>query len=82
MSLRSPAARVVITAMEISVGNSSYPTPAIEQNSHDYRPLGIGYANLGALLMSRGLAYDSTKPATFPPLLLLCCRASLITSRL
>lgn len=53
------ANEVVITAMEIIVGNSVYPTPAIEQNSHDYRPLGIGYANLGALLMSRGLAYDS-----------------------
>lgn len=55
----SHASRIVITAMEILVGNSSYPTPAIEQNSHDYRPLGIGYANLGALLMCRGLAYDS-----------------------
>jgi ribonucleoside-diphosphate reductase alpha chain len=53
------ANEIVITAMEIIVGNSSYPTPAIEQNSYDYRPLGIGYANLGALLMSRGLAYDS-----------------------
>ncbi|TAL19239.1 vitamin B12-dependent ribonucleotide reductase [Patescibacteria group bacterium] len=53
------AARIMITAMEIIVGNSSYPTPAIEQNSHDFRALGIGYANLGALLMSRGLAYDS-----------------------
>ena len=59
------AARVVITAMEISVGNSSYPTPAIEQNSHDYRPLGIGYANLGALLMSRGMAYDSDEARNF-----------------
>lgn len=53
------ASSVIITAMEIAVGNSSYPTPAIEQNSFDYRPLGIGFANLGALLMSRGLAYDS-----------------------
>ncbi len=53
------ANEIMITAMEIAVGNSSYPTPAIEQNSYDYRPLGIGYANLGALLMSRGLAYDS-----------------------
>jgi ribonucleoside-diphosphate reductase alpha chain len=53
------ANEIIITAMEIVVGNSVYPTPAIEQNSHDYRPLGIGYANLGALLMSRGLAYDS-----------------------
>jgi ribonucleoside-diphosphate reductase alpha chain len=50
---------VVITAMEIEVGFSSYPTPAITQNSYDYRPLGIGYANLGALLMSYGLPYDS-----------------------
>ena len=53
------ANEIMITAMEILVGCSSYPTPAIEQNSFDYRPLGIGYANLGALLMSRGLAYDS-----------------------
>ncbi len=53
------AIQVTLTAMEISVDNSSYPTPAITQNSHDYRPLGLGYANLGALLMSRGLAYDS-----------------------
>ena len=53
------AIQVTITAMEISVDNSSYPTAAITQNSHDYRPLGLGYANLGALLMARGLAYDS-----------------------
>ncbi|HPU85941.1 MAG TPA: LAGLIDADG family homing endonuclease [Candidatus Latescibacteria bacterium] len=53
------AIRVVITAQEILVGNASYPTPAIERNSHDYRPLGLGYANLGALLMARGLPYDS-----------------------
>jgi ribonucleoside-diphosphate reductase alpha chain len=53
------AARLTITAQEILVDNASYPTPQIEENSHRYRPLGIGYANLGALLMSRGLAYDS-----------------------
>lgn len=53
------ATEVIITAMEIIIGNSKYPTPAIEENSHDFRPLGIGFANLGALLMSRGLAYDS-----------------------
>jgi ribonucleoside-diphosphate reductase alpha chain len=53
------AVEVMITAQEILVDNSSYPTPAITQNSYDYRPLGLGYANLGALLMSRGLAYDS-----------------------
>ena len=53
------AVQVTITAMEIEVDNASYPTPAITQNSYDYRPLGLGYANLGALLMARGLAYDS-----------------------
>jgi ribonucleoside-diphosphate reductase alpha chain len=53
------AVHVTISAMEIWVDNASYPTPAIEKNSHAYRPLGLGYANLGALLMSRGLPYDS-----------------------
>ena len=53
------ACRVMITAQEILVDNSSYPTPAIAKNSYAYRPLGLGYANLGALLMSRGLPYDS-----------------------
>src|SRR5688572_29212605 len=53
------ACRTLLTAQEIIVPNSSYPTKAIERNSHDYRPLGLGYANLGALLMSRGLPYDS-----------------------
>src|SRR5262245_12364661 len=53
------ACKVFITAQEILVDNASYPTPSIGRNSHDYRPLGLGYANLGALLMSRGLPYDS-----------------------
>ncbi|HXE81079.1 MAG TPA: vitamin B12-dependent ribonucleotide reductase [Vicinamibacterales bacterium] len=53
------AVRVFITAQEIIVDNASYPTKAIEKNSHAFRPLGLGYANLGALLMSRGLPYDS-----------------------
>ena len=53
------ASRITITAQEIMVDNASYPTPQIEENSHRFRPLGLGYANLGALLMSRGLAYDS-----------------------
>jgi ribonucleoside-diphosphate reductase alpha chain len=53
------ACRTLITAQEILVDNASYPTPMIEKNSHDYRPLGLGYANLGVLLMDRGLAYDS-----------------------
>ncbi|HZR22222.1 MAG TPA: vitamin B12-dependent ribonucleotide reductase [Vicinamibacterales bacterium] len=53
------AIRTLITAQEIIVDNASYPTPSIGKNSHAYRPLGLGYANLGALLMSRGLPYDS-----------------------
>jgi ribonucleoside-diphosphate reductase alpha chain len=50
---------VVITAQEILVDFASYPTPRIDKNSHKFRPLGLGYANLGALLMARGLPYDS-----------------------
>lgn len=53
------ACRATILAQEIVVDFASYPTPLIEKNSHEYRPLGIGYANLGALLMSMGLPYDS-----------------------
>ncbi|MBC8102877.1 MAG: vitamin B12-dependent ribonucleotide reductase, partial [Cytophagales bacterium] len=53
------AVRITITAQEIMVGNAAYPTDKITVNSFDYRPLGLGYANLGALLMARGLAYDS-----------------------
>jgi ribonucleoside-diphosphate reductase alpha chain len=53
------AVDLTILAQEILVSNAKYPTPAIEKNSHDYRPLGIGYANLGALLMASGVAYDS-----------------------
>ncbi|MEQ1910488.1 MAG: vitamin B12-dependent ribonucleotide reductase [Vicinamibacterales bacterium] len=51
--------RTLITAQEIIVDNASYPSEMIGKNSHAYRPLGLGYANLGALLMSRGLPYDS-----------------------
>jgi ribonucleoside-diphosphate reductase alpha chain len=53
------AVRVLITAMEIIVDNSSYPREEIAKNSHLFRTLGLGYANLGALIMSRGLPYDS-----------------------
>ena len=56
---------VTITAQEILVDNAGYPTPKIEENSHRFRPLGLGYANLGALLMSRGLAYDSDEGRNF-----------------
>ncbi len=51
--------RVLIAAQEIMVDKASYPTPAIEANSHRYRTLGLGYGNLGALLMAQGLPYDS-----------------------
>ena len=51
--------RTLITAQEIIVDNASYPSAEIGKNSHAYRPLGLGFANLGALLMSRGLPYDS-----------------------
>ncbi len=50
---------IILTAQEILVDRASYPTPPIEKNSHAYRPLGLGYANLGALLMANGLPYDS-----------------------
>jgi ribonucleoside-diphosphate reductase alpha chain len=53
------AVRIFITAQEIIVDNSAYPTEKIADNSHNFRPLGLGYANLGALLMSLGLPYDS-----------------------
>ncbi|MFZ0433710.1 MAG: vitamin B12-dependent ribonucleotide reductase, partial [Candidatus Acidiferrales bacterium] len=53
------AVDITITAQEILVDNASYPSDRIARNSHDYRPLGIGYANLGALLMSLALPYDS-----------------------
>jgi ribonucleoside-diphosphate reductase alpha chain len=55
----SHAVDVMFLAQEILVGNSSYPTPEIEKNAKAYRQLGLGYANLGALLMARGLPYDS-----------------------
>src|SRR5438045_5378866 len=53
------AVRTLITAQEIIVDNASYPTKAIGENSHAYRPLGLGHANLAALLMSRGPPSDS-----------------------
>jgi len=53
------ACRIFITAQEILVDHASYPTPSIAENSHLYRPLGLGYANLGSLLMQMGIAYDS-----------------------
>jgi len=53
------AVDTMIVAQEIIVDNASYPTEKIAENSHNFRPLGLGYANLGALLMSMGIPYDS-----------------------
>ena len=53
------AARIYITAQEILVDNAGYPAESIARNSHQFRPLGLGFANLGALLMSMGFPYDS-----------------------
>ncbi len=53
------AVDVVFTAQDILVGNADYPTESIARTSRDFRQLGLGYANLGALLMAQGLAYDS-----------------------
>ncbi len=58
------AVRTMVVAMEIVVDASSYPTATIAQNSHDYRPLGLGYANLGSLLMHYGYPYDSEEGRT------------------
>jgi ribonucleoside-diphosphate reductase alpha chain len=59
------AVDICFTGQEIIVSNASYPTPAIGKNSEALRPLGLGYANLGALLMSMGLAYDSEEGGRF-----------------
>ena len=75
---------VMITAMDILIDNSGYPTEAIARNSHDYRPLGLGYANLGALLMSFGLPYDSDAGRDFAAALtaIMCGEAYLQSARL
>ncbi|MES2802031.1 MAG: vitamin B12-dependent ribonucleotide reductase [Bdellovibrionota bacterium] len=57
--------KTFILAQEFLVDYASYPTEKIAQNSHDYRPLGLGYANLGSLLMQMGLAYDSDHARAF-----------------
>jgi len=59
------AVGIILVAMEIIVDNASYPREAIRENSHRFRPLGLGYANLGALLMARGLPYDSDEGRDF-----------------
>ncbi len=74
---------ILITAMDILVDNSGYPTEAIARNSHDYRPLGLGYANLGALLMAFGLPYDSDAGRDFAATLtaIMCGQAYLQSSK-
>ena len=78
------AVDVVITAQEILVDNAGYPTEIIGKNSHDYRPLGLGYANLGALLMAAGLPYDSDAGRDYSACVtaIMCGEAYLQSSRI
>jgi ribonucleoside-diphosphate reductase alpha chain len=78
------AVDITILAQEITVDNASYPTKQIERNSHDYRPLGLGYANLGALLMSRGLPYDGESGRNYAAVItaLMQGEANLMSSRI
>ena len=78
------AVDVLITAQEILVDNAGYPTQAIMANSHDYRPLGLGYANLGALLMAAGLPYDSDAGRDYAACVtaIMCGQAYLQSSRI
>ena len=55
------ACRIYFIAQEILVDHASYPTPDIARNSHKFRPLGLGYSNLGSLLMTAGMPYDSRR---------------------
>ena len=75
------AVDTVITAQEIIVDNASYPTEMIAKNSHEYRPLGLGFANLGALLMSMGVPYDSDQGRDFSgAITAVMCGQSYLTS--
>ncbi|MBV9443899.1 MAG: hypothetical protein JO217_14550, partial [Acidobacteriaceae bacterium] len=75
------AVDTIILAQEIIVDNASYPTEKIAKNSHDFRPLGLGYANLGALLMSLGLPYDSDAGRDFAAAITaIMCGQSYLTS--
>ncbi len=78
------AVDVLITAQEILVDNAGYPTESITKNSHDYRPLGLGYANLGALLMAAGLPYDSDAGRDYASCVtaIMCGEAYLQSSRI
>jgi len=75
------AVDTMILAQEIIVGNASYPTEKIAKNSYDFRPLGLGFANLGALLMSMGMAYDSENGRDFAAgITAVMCGQSYLTS--
>src|ERR1700747_688165 len=78
------AVDITITAQEILVDNAGYPTEIIGKNSHDYRPLGLGYANLGALLMAAGLPYDSDAGRDYAACVtaIMCGEAYLQSSRI
>jgi ribonucleoside-diphosphate reductase alpha chain len=77
------AVDTLIIAQEILVDNASYPTEKIAQNSHDYRPLGLGFANLGALLMSFGIPYDSDQGRDYAGAIsaVMCGQAYLTSAR-
>jgi ribonucleoside-diphosphate reductase alpha chain len=77
------AVDTIILAQEIIVDNAAYPTEKIAKNSHDFRPLGLGYANLGALLMSMGIPYDSAEGRDWAAALtaVMCGQAYLTSAR-
>jgi ribonucleoside-diphosphate reductase alpha chain len=78
------AVDTITVAQEIIVDSASYPTERIAQNSHDYRPLGLGFANLGALLMSMGIPYDSDQGRDFAGAItaVMCGQAYLTSARI
>ncbi len=78
------AVDTVILAQEIFVDNASYPTEKIAENSHRFRPLGLGYANLGAMLMALGLPYDSEQGRDFAAAVtaVMCGQAYLTSARI
>jgi len=78
------AVDTMILAQEIIVDNASYPTQKIGENSHDFRPLGLGFANLGALLMSMGVPYDSDQGRDMAAAItaVMCGQAYLTSSRI
>jgi len=78
------AVDTLIVAQEILVDNAAYPTEKIARNSHDYRPLGLGFANLGALLMSFGIPYDSDRGRDYAGAIsaVMCGQAYLTSARI